>query len=182
MARYTAKDLLGKKRAVTTTYTLVLDSEVADRWNAAEQALANAKLELERKQTDAARGAVADAEDVLDQIRPELAGATMELKLRSVGRQLYDELIEKHPATDEARKEAKKRGEQPPPFDAESFTVALLAASLVDPEMTEDEVQEMFDSEQFNSAELTGLSLAAMSVNQTSKVVDIKKGFGQTPD
>lgn len=169
MSILTAADLLAKKKPVSRKVTLVLDGVLADEWNAL-----SAKADAARKQSPVDDAALAEIEEQLDSLRPSVNDATVELTVAAMGRLQFQVLQEQHPPTEQQQREARKQGATLL-FNSETFPAALVAASLIEPKMTEHEVHELFDSEKFNDAELTGLFVAAMSVNTTSKVIDLKK-------
>lgn len=181
-AHVTAKDLLAKKKPVTRTVTIVLDGELADRWNEAKAALDEAKAADDRASTEVTRLKLADAEAALEELQPSVKDATIEMTLQSLGRRGYQGLIELHPPTKVQKEKARKRGNNDLDNNPDSFPPALIAASLVDPKMTEEDVAELFASEQFNEIELAELYGAALMVNTTSKVIDLKGVSGPTLD
>jgi hypothetical protein len=105
--------------------------------------------------------------------------ASVVLTLRAIGRKAYGELVDQHPPTEEQRREAKDRGMQPLDYNPESFAPEIIAASLVDPELSKEEVKILFD--EWNQGEVTRLYLAALEVNTGSKIADFSKGFGAIP-
>jgi hypothetical protein len=165
----TAADLLAKKKPVTRTVTLVLDGDLADKWNEL-----NLKIGVLKNAPKIDDVALATAEQELEDLRPAVEDATVKLVLSSIGRKAFQTLVEDYPPTDKQQRDARKEGATLL-FNAETFPVALIAASLTEPQMTYDDVQQLFDSENFNDTELTELFSAAMAVNTTSKVIDLKK-------
>lgn len=84
---------------------------------------------------------------------------TVALRFRSIGARAYDRLIKAH-------QEGKDSGAV---FNGETFAPALIAASLVDPVLTEDQVLELV--EQWSTSEIVQLFAAALEVNTASSIV-----------
>lgn len=108
--------------------------------------------------------------------REKLEEQTVSLKFRSIGRKRYDALIHDHPPTDEQNEEHQRQYGQKAPYDVETFAPALIAASCVEPEMTAEQVMELFDD--WNPAEVFDLYTAALEVNTQRRVVDLGKAYG----
>lgn len=98
------------------------------------------------------------------------------LRFRSIGRRNYDALIGAHPATEQQKADAKATGAGEPPYDADTFAPALVAASCIEPVMTLDQVRELWD--EWNTAEVLDLWVAALEVNTQRRVVDLGKDSG----
>ena len=82
----------------------------------------------------------------------------VELLFRSIGSKAYDELVAKHPPTALQRREDLS-------YNMDTFAPALIARCCVDPEMTVEEVKELWTSDQWNRGELLMLFMAAVEVN-----------------
>lgn len=173
-------DIKKTKKPVVKKVLIALDGEKADEFNEAR-----ARVEdLEQKSLDNPRdktiqadlvGAKADYEALKETIGDDL----VEFTFRSIGRRRYEEIFEECPATSKQKQEAIKAGEEEPQWNPETFPPAIIAASIVEPEMTDDDVYDMWESTDWNQAELTSLFLAALTANAERKVVDLGKGSGQ---
>lgn len=95
--------------------------------------------------------------------------------LQGIGRLQYGRILEEHPATPEQVKTAEERKIQPPDYNPETFAPAIIQASLVEPELTLEQVTELFDT--WNQGEMMRVFFAAIEVNTGSKVEDFGKGF-----
>ena len=79
-------------------------------------------------------------------LEAEMEAAKVPFKMRSIGRRAWLDLARQYPPTNEQlateRKRAEHVGERPTEFEhnPETFPVAAIAASLIEPEMTYDEV------------------------------------------
>lgn len=87
----------------------------------------------------------------------ELSGDPVELKFRAISQNELDKLRAKHKPTTEQK--AQGLG-----VNLKSFQPALVAATLVDPELTEEEVQSIWTSDDWSEGELGNLFNAASTV------------------
>jgi len=76
------------------------------------------------------------------------------LNLRAIGAQDYDRLVSKHPPTSEQRVEGAS-------YNINTFAPALLAAVVVDPEMSSKEWEEIWNSPDWNRGEVIDLFSSA---------------------
>lgn len=120
--------------------------------------------ELARVSTDWEPGDLADVHpgrDLAARLK-ELQGQIKEseepFKLRYVGDKAYSDLMAAHPSKDEGQA-----------FDSETFPRALIAASCVDPVMSEEQVVALF--EVINEGEIKKLFDAAWDVHNSSEIV-----------
>lgn len=160
-------DHLKKKQPMERTVSVVLSDDAARDFDAAAAALASARLTGQP---------TAEQEEAVAKARAALEAETATLRFRSIGRKAYDALLREHPATDEQKEEAKAVGSPEPPYNIETFAAALIAASCVDPQMTEAQVRELWD--EWNTAEIVPCWMAALEVNTQRRVVDLGKGSG----
>lgn len=73
------------------------------------------------------------------------------LTFRAIGRKAYDDLIAQHP------------GGESEPYDPETFPPALIAACCVDPDLSTDEAQYVFD--EWTIGEVAALFATAVAIN-----------------
>ena len=169
-----------KKKAVSRTVPIICDYEVADRYQAASQKLQEAQRALLKDpESQEALDAVEDAEEALEALEDEAKEASEDFTFRGIGRQGFEALIDSHEPTADQRKKARKDGDEVQ-WNPDTFPQALVAASLVDPDLTEEEVQEIWDSPDWNQAELLELFAAALEVNTTRRTASLGKGSGLT--
>lgn len=116
----------------TRTLALCADPEVRDRYQAAVQAHARADEYLKSLPESADKDArtlwrkkVADAQVELDAVKPEYDAATVILTFRALERRHLEELLDKHPPTEED--EAKGSD-----FHFDTFAPELISAASVD--------------------------------------------------
>src|ERR1035437_5077976 len=173
--------LKSRKKPTVSRLPLCLDSDVADKLRTAEveEVLAR-EAANERPQDRQEQIKLSDAQDALQAAREAAEQETVVFVFKSIGRPRWDALLDEHPATSKQRDELRKQGVTGDlNYNADTFPQALVAASLTDPALTEDEVNDMFNSEEWNSGELTGLFETALMVNQQRRVVNLRKDIHQ---
>lgn len=177
------KGLKSKKKPVVKTVPIVMDSVLADEFNTINERvnLLKRRLDINPKDQDAKRELV-DLEAELERLTEANLDNIVEFTFKSIGRKGFEEILEEYPATAAQKRDAKREGNEEPGFDIDTFPPALLAAALVSPSLTADDIADMWDSDDWNHAELMVLFLSAMEVNQQRKIIDIKKGSGLTRD
>lgn len=151
----TMEEIMAKKKARTRTVRIQLDGEVSDRIKELQQALIVARQE-DRKSNkpDEAPKVQEELEKVIAEGRSTEAVFTF----RSIGRARFEKMLEDHKPT-------KQQKDQGNIYNPDTFAPALLSAASVEPEISLEQAQEMFDSEMWNSAELAKLFLAAQEAN-----------------
>lgn len=170
----TADHLLSaKKPTVIRDYFGVPEEEAV--------ALINAKQTLDRARTlndgsENGEARVKKAKQVADDARDAVRNAegAVEVVMRSVGRGRWEKLKEKHPPTEEQIEEVRKQAPDAVlPYNHETFPVAAIAASCSQPELTEEQVQEIWDSEDWNEEECARLFQMALQANETRRAVNL---------
>jgi hypothetical protein len=183
VARPATADHLKKKRPATKTVEVVLDPALAVELRDAEHAHTEAErlLEVRPADTDLQAAAWAAAEEV-EELRARAADedAVVAVRFRSIGRVAWDDLLDRHPPTDEQIAEAKRAGLGALNFNSETFPPAVVAASLDEPKLSAVEVLAMWDSPDWNQAELQLLFSAALEVNSSRHTLDLGKGSAGT--
>ncbi len=183
----TLADLRGKKKPVTRSVEIFLDSDVATDINRAQVRLNDLEERLsqspQRRDLQIKRD---QAEAELERLQGEAAeaGAVATFSFRAIGRKAYEQLIEEHPATEEQQREARERGANAGlapqlsrlHWNADTFPPALIAAASCDPKISHEEAWEMFHvSEDWNEGELTTLFVTARSAQEARDVADLGK-------
>lgn len=178
------EELISKKKAVTTTVAIPLDPGLAEELHKAKEARDDAArtASIRDKDTDA-QARLWQAEERVSQIEQKLRDddAVAYFKLRSIGRAAFDALVTAHQPTSAQRAKAKSLGfSGEMAWNHETFPPALVAACLVEPEMTEDQARLLWQSEAWNAAETQALFDAALEVNGTHRTVELGKEFVKT--
>ena len=101
-------------------------------------------------------------------------------RFKSIGRNSMDELLAENSPSPRQIEEAKVEGNNDLQYNPETFPQALIAASCVEPDMSVEDVQELWDDEDWTTPELLSLFTAAQEVNQDFRLLDPKKGYGLT--
>ena len=179
----TFAQLKDRKKPVVKKVFVALDNEAADDFN--NIALAYREAEQAFSEDPGNKALKADHDEkkaAYDEALANSSDIVVEFQFRSIGRHKFEELITNSPPTPKQKQQALKDNEDEPAWNPDTFMPGLLAASIVTPEISEEEMFELWDSEDWNMAELMSLFLAALQVNQTRKIVDLGKESGQTLD
>lgn len=175
--------------------TIAMDGDKADEFNDAALGLQNAEQELdmakEALKFDRANSRLKDdvkecqknleaAKATYDAVYAEADEYLVEFVFKAVPRDVFEQLLNDSPPTKEQVKRAEEAGEDEPDWNPDTFMPALVAASMISPEITEEEAFDMFSDPNWNLAELTTLFMAALSASNQRKVVNMGKGFGLT--
>jgi hypothetical protein len=146
-------DRLAKKQPLSRDVRVVLDDAALRAYEDASDAAerARARLQVRTGATDAQR---TELEEAVGRAEAELAAAaealeaeTVVVKLRSIGRRAYEDLVQEHQPTEAQVAEFRRALEDEtatPPYDAETFPLALISASAREPRMTPDDVAVLY--------------------------------------
>lgn len=167
-SRPATRDFLKKKKASTRDVEVLLDTDLIDVYD-------RIQARIEEGGT-AAQLRVLKSE--LDAVKAEITENTVIMKFRSIGRKAYEELVDEHPATPEQLKESESREDPPPPYNTDTFPRALIQLSCLDPELTAEDTDEIYDT--WNQGEVMELFMAALLVNTQRRTVDLGNGSGPT--
>lgn len=174
LAKPATFDHLKKKKPLERIVTIPLDDECVERFERAKDAVERAKLLKEPTE---------DLEAKLAEARAEVEANSVRMVFRCIGRKAYDALVDAHPPTPEQITQFREDNSTPdgkpatkgkPPYDIEKFAPALVQASCADPQLTLEQVNELFD--EWNSTELAELWVAALEVNTQRRVVTLGNG------
>lgn len=188
---FTPAQLLAMKQPIRIPVDFIVDSFLADQRAEAEVKVTKAREALERaKITGRLMGAaeedegvkaellrvvaaVDEAEAELEEITAECERKTLRFVVKALSPDRRRELYAEHPPSDEDQAnfedDLRKAGEptdQFIDFDPATFPKALIAEALVTPELTAEEVEDMYTSGQFSTAEMDTLFVAAVNANK----------------
>lgn len=169
----TVADLLTVKKSLEDEVRICLDSATADRLLRAEKELNRAKgigvsfegsSRLETlEEAQAEHEAAVAANDA----------ATALLKLRAVPRWRLKELIEGHRPTQDQRAEYKAQlralnlpANMELEYNPETFPPVLIAETVIEPKMTVEEAEQLWNSDAWSDGELGQLLQACQAVNK----------------
>lgn len=123
----------------------------------------------------------------VDEAKAAVEAETVEMLFESIGRRRREKLVDAHPPTQEDEEAAEEAyalarataerpefvAKQPARYNADGYSLALVAASCVDPKMTEDEWRELTDD--WTDGEFQVVWMAALAVNQDGSLVSLGK-------
>lgn len=185
------------KVARTTHTTIILDASLADAYQDAVDALTAAEERLGAslpRRVAAARASVpagapedqlivavdavrqADAAELaplrqaVEDAKAALEPARQRWVFRSLGRARWKHLVQAHPATEEDQAAWDADGGQgKAPYSFAAIARALLKEATVEPAVTAEQVDEMFDGDAWSDPELDQLWATALSAQVTAR-------------
>lgn len=177
--------LKSSKKRPLRTVVIPLDDELAEQWQELEGRVAFAKLRIDTGIEDPKVKAQvlaeqAEAQAKLEAMKEDMGDAVAVFKIQGLGRKKYSALQEDplYQVTDEQKKMAKERNgpDATLPWNTDTFPPVLIQACLLEPRLTVEQVQEMWESDDWTSAELMLLLNAALEVNEQVRNVNWGKG------
>lgn len=180
----TLDHLISQKKAVTETVEIVLDPALAEELESARKTRDVAAARASVRSTDSeAQAQMWEAEEIVARLERQVEEEEVAVyfTFRSIGRATFDALVAAHPAGPEQRAKYKRAGvTEDIPWNEDTFPPAIIAASLVEPKLTEEEVRALWLADNWNQAELSVLALAAIKVNGVRRTTDLGKGSRKT--
>lgn len=168
--------LKSQKKANREKVRIALDPEVADRYSEAQAKLDMAKLKFQAKpeRGDFLRE-MTEAQAEYEAARAEFEEHSVEFIFKAIGRSKYDKLVLRCPPTEDEKQQVADAGGDPRQliFNARKFPQLLIGASIVEPPISQAEVDDMFEDDMWNGAELVDMFNAALRANSERKVVDL---------
>lgn len=172
----TIEDILSRKQPNRATVWIPLDNDLADAYREAETNFNAAQSFATVRGDDAVSQRKADeAADVLAEAKAAMRDASIKFVFQAVGRKRYEALVTEHPAPKDQQRKARELRQDVPEFNEDTFPQALVAACLIDPMLSEEDVRKLWDSDNFSMAEQRNLFQTAIVVNQNWRVVDLGK-------
>lgn len=151
------EDILAKARPREKTVMVCIRGDLAGEAERLQDELSRVSEDWEPTDLGDVHPARAIAER-LKAVHGQVREAEEPFKLRYIGDKAYSDLMAAHPSNDD--NEA---------FDSEAFPRALVAASCVEPVMSEEQVTQLF--EVINEGEIKKLFDAAWDVHNSSDVI-----------
>lgn len=173
-------DIKSKKKPMERTVWISTDTATAQEFDTAKGQVLRAEAilesrtglasaqELERMQAD-----VEAAQQAFEEAEANARKNSIPFTFRAMGRTNYEAMVADHPPTQKQISEARRKKEQLPPFDADTFVPTLISKSLINPELSYEQVVELMNDESWNGAEWNTLWLTALEVNSTRRVVEL---------
>lgn len=165
----TADHLISLKKPMVVRDFFGVPEDVQEEFDIAKRALDGAKLRGSKDPE-----LLAAAQERADAARRAVRENSIEVVMQSAGRRKWADLKAQHPALPEQI--AKVQAQQPGAIleeNPDTFPVPAIAISIVQPEMTIEQVQELWDSEEWNEAECARLLQMAYQVNQGRRTADL---------
>lgn len=177
--------LRSKKKPVRKTVWIAGDSELAEELSELEASLTRAKSSLDAMRQDnprveAALRLIENLEDELVVKKQMVRESSIRFVFQSIGSKAFDQMAADHPPTEEQLKAAVDSGEDKPPFNTDTYPVALITASTIEPDMDKAELAEWLDSPVWNSFELLTMFMACNEVNNSRKILNLGKDLTTT--
>lgn len=151
------EDILAKAKPREKTVMVCIRGDLAGEAERLQDELSRVSEDWEPADLSEAHPGRAIAEQ-LKAVHAQVREAEEPFKLRYIGDRAYSDLMAAHPSKDD--NEA---------FDSEAFPRALVAASCVEPVMSEEQVTQLF--EVINEGEIKKLFDAAWDVHNSSDVI-----------
>lgn len=149
------KDVLAKAKRREHTVSICLAGDVAAEVERLEVKLADTSEWQPQSMADRHPGV--EIAERITEARERMKESEVAFTFRALGAKAWSDLVAAHPG--------KNEGE---PWDVETLAPALVSASAVDPEMSPDDVDELF--EQLNFAQRQQLIDAAWHVNGDASI------------
>jgi len=168
------------KKPVTRTLRLCLDSELGEEYNEAQQAFRFAEVEAEHAGHDNpdVMKRFKEAKARFEKAEQAATERSVKFVFRSIGRKPYEELVLDWQPTEEQRSKVESLGNDPDnlDWDPDEFPPRLVAAAMVEPEMTLEQVFEIYNDPNWSPAELGALFSTAQNAQFHVSVLDLGKG------
>ena len=169
----TADHLISAKKPITVREYFGVPEEEAVALETARQALQRARTLNDGSEAGQAR--FARAQEEANRARDAVRESSLEVVMRSIGRGRWEKLKEAHPPTEAQQEMAKsKMGEDAVlEYNPDTFPIVAIAASCIQPVLTEDDVRQVWASEDWNEEECARLLQMALQANQTRRVANL---------
>lgn len=172
--RERALDKLRNRKPPEKKLWLILDDDVAEEHEKATSAKRFAEIGNDAVAKRRAAAALKTAEAKLEE-------TSVLFHFRSAGRDAYEALVELHPPTDADQENQAKANEAlglPPTvraqFSTKTFPAALIAMSLVEPELTTEDITELA-KDKLSGGEFALFFQTAMELYSQAKVAELEK-------
>lgn len=167
--------LKSKKKPIYKRVWIPLDPDLADEEADLKTRVGQLRIRhAARPEDQSLAQELADSEARLDELSKLVRESSQKFVFRSIGRRRYDDLLTEHAPTEEHIAEAKKIDPNGSiDFNPDTFPQALIAACIVEPELTKSEVNDMFQSDDWSGPELSSLFETALMANTTRRVLNL---------
>lgn len=177
--------LRSKKKPVRKTVWIAGDSELAEELSELEASLTRAisshdAMRQDNPRVEAALRLIETLESEVAEKKQKVRESSIKFVFESIGSKAYDKLSADHPPTEDQLKAAVDAGEDKPPFNTDSYPVALITASTIEPDMDKEELAEWLDGPDWNGFELLTMFMACNEVNNSRKIINLGKDLTTT--
>lgn len=161
--------LLERKTPITTSTELVIDAAAVEAANEARERADRLHIRASRRPNDEALTAEADeaealAQELADTVQAD--GSIQRFRFQALGGRSWDALVKAHPVPAEHKKLQVS-------WNPETFPSACVAACIVDPPLSAEDVEAMWQSDRFSNPQLARLFGTALEANTT--LPDLKR-------
>ncbi len=151
------EDILAEATPRERTVKVCIRGDLAGRMEELQEQLAQTSTDWEPSDLSEVHPGRAIVEE-MKALREQVKAAEVPFTLRYIGDKAYSDLMAAHPDKDDTQA-----------FNSETFPRALIAASCVDPVMSEEQATQLF--EKINEGEIKKLFDAAWDVHNSSEMV-----------
>lgn len=171
--------LKSRKKPARKSVWIAGDSELADELSDLEANLSREQQMLEVLQPgprrEVAVQTVAKLTEDVAAAKTLVRDSSIKFVFRALGAKKYDDLLSAHPPTEEQIATMKAQGEDNVPFNTDTFPIALIVASCIEPEMPPEEMSDWLSGDDWNQNEILTLFMTASQVNSMRSVVNLGK-------
>jgi len=153
------KDIFESVKPRQHTVKVCMRGDIIDRQKSLERQLRETRKEDEQKNRKPQAPKIARK---IEALQKEAEEHTFEFVFQAIGQRKWNDLIAKNPPTPEQKKLAKTNNDRID-FDLEKFPIKAIAASVVEPEMSNEDVDKMYDV--LNFAQWTTIWTACIEAN-----------------
>lgn len=166
--------LRSSKKAVHKSVRLCMDTDLREELEEARRALSAAETRSRGLRGEASETALANAQERVSDLEQQVRESSVKFLFKSLGRKRMDTLVGEHPPTPEQK--AQGTTERPVEFNPDTFPQVLVAACIVEPELTQEDVDELWIDDRWSDLDLAALFNTALMANQTNSVVRLGNG------
>lgn len=174
----TIDQILDMKKPLEIEVDVLVHPEYQQRLQELEQE--KLRAQSNRSKADLSQPGVAKIEQQIEELLEEAQEYVVTFKLRDIGRKKLNDLAQKHPPTKEQTDQYKKLGAPGVlEYNPDTFGPALLTAVCIEPEMTLDAAERIF--EEWGAGEVDSLFNACLRVTQGRASIPLsKRGSAKT--
>lgn len=180
--RVNVTELLAKRRPPQVTVQIVFDGALQDEMTAVQEQIRKAEADSQGLRSEAPK-----LQEQLTALQARVEEAAVPFTFQAIPRSELEALKAAHPPTVEqwTRFKEESAGQsifaQPPQFDWVGFAPGLIASSCINPQMSVEEAQRLWD--ELSDGEAATLFEAAWRVQgQVSRPFSLGNGIDMTPD